>query len=63
MWRSYQIILKEGNGDQEYLRFSDIQDKNFEFMCSSIALDKVKLDCAETVQTKPTRNNSGFIAY
>ena len=32
-------------------------------MCSAIALDKVDLVCAETVEAKPTGNDSGFITY
>ena len=32
-------------------------------MRSTIALDKIDLDCAETVKDKPTVNGSVFITY
>ena len=32
-------------------------------MRSEISLGKVYLECAETVEAKPTRNDSGFINY
>ena len=32
-------------------------------MRSAISLDKVNLVCTETVNKKPTRNDSGFITY
>ena len=32
-------------------------------MRSKFALNKVNLECAETVKAKPTVNYSGFIAY
>ena len=58
----YQKILKEGNGDHKYLRCTDLWYNNFEVLRSEIALDKVNLECAETVKYKPTRNYSGFIS-
>ena len=63
MQRMYQKILKECNGDQKYLRCPDLRDKNFEVLRSSMALDKVDLVYAETVQYKINRNYSGFITY
>ena len=59
----HQNVLKEGNGDYNYLRCPDLQDNNFEVMSSEITLDKADLVCAETVKAKPTRNNSFFITY
>ena len=59
----YQSFLKEGNGDQKYLRCPDLQENNFDLLCSSIALDKVNLECSETVKDKSTKNDSGFITY
>ena len=32
-------------------------------MYSAITLNKVGLECAETVKYKPTENYSGFISY
>ena len=43
------------------LRCTDLQNKNYEVLRSTIALEKVNLDCSETVKSKPTRNDSGFI--
>ena len=50
----YQIIFKEVNGYHKYLRFTYIQDNNFEFLRSDIALNKVDLLREETVRAKPT---------
>ena len=55
--------MKEDNGDQKYSRCTDLQDNNFEVLCSEISIDKVDLECAETVKSKPTKNDSGFINY
>ena len=55
--------MKEGNGDQKYLRCTDLQDNNFEVMNSEIALDKVYLECAEKFKAKTNGNDSGFITY
>ena len=41
--------------------FPDLRVNNFEVMPSEIALDKVDIECAGTVKTKPTRNDSVFI--
>ena len=60
MQHMYKNILKEGNGDQKYIRWPDLWDNFFEVMSSTIALDKVKLMCAETVKDKPTINDSGL---
>ena len=51
----YQNILKEGNGNHNYLMCIYLQDKNFEVICSAIALDIVDMVCVETVKDKPTR--------
>ena len=59
----YQDILREFNGDQKYLRCPDLQDNKFDFLRPTISLDKVDLECAETVKAKPTGNDSGFITY
>ena len=59
----YQNILKEGNGDHKLLRFPDIPYKNFEVMLSAIVLYEVDLEYAEYIISKPTIDNSGFIAY
>ena len=40
----YQNILKEGNGDQKFLKCPDLLNKNFGVMRSEIALDKVNLE-------------------
>ena len=37
--------------------------KNIEVVCSEILLNKVYLECSETVKSKPTGNGSGFITY
>ena len=37
--------------------------QNFDVLSSAIALNKIDLDCAETVKSKPTGNGSGFITY
>ena len=37
--------------------------KTFEVIHSSFTLDKVDLECVETVKPKPNRNGSGFITY
>ena len=42
----YQKILKEGNGDHNYLRLIEVQDKNFDVLRSEIVLDKFDLVCA-----------------
>ena len=63
MQRMYQNIPKEGNADNKFLRCSDLQDKNFEVMCSEVTLYKVDLECAGTVKAIPTANASGFITY
>ena len=38
-----------------------LQDKKFEVLCSAVLLDKVDLECSETVKAKPTENDSGYI--
>ena len=63
MQHMYQDILKKGNGAHKYLRCPDLWDNNFEVLRSEIALDKVDLGCTETGNSKPTRNDSGFITY
>ena len=63
MQHIYQTPLKEGNGYHKYLQCPDIQDNNFEIMCSTISLNKVDLACSKTVKAKPTGNYSGFITY
>ena len=55
--------MKKVNSDQKYLRCLDILDKNSEVLRSAIPLDKVDLECAETVKAKPTGNDSGFVTY
>ena len=57
------MFLKEVNDDNKILKCLDIRDKNFEYLRSAIALDKIDLECAENVKAKPTGNDSGFIAY
>ena len=57
----FQIFLKEGNGDNKFLRCPYLRDNTIEVLCSEIALDKVDLDCAEAVKAKLTGNDSGFI--
>ena len=42
--------LKEGNGDHKYLRCPVISEYKFDILRSEIALDKIDLDCAETVK-------------
>ena len=59
----YQNILKEGNGDHIFLRCPYLEDNKCEIMRSDIALDKVDLECAETVKSKPAGNDSDFITY
>ena len=61
MKNTHRILLKEGNGDQNYLRCLYLQDNNFDILFSDMALYKVDLACAKTVKLKPTRNDSGFI--
>ena len=59
----YQNIFKESDSNHKFLRFPYLQDKNFEVLRSSTALDKVGLDSAGTVRAKPTVKYSGFITY
>ena len=59
----YKNTLKEVKGNQKYLIFPDLQDKNFEILRSAIILNKVDLVCAETVNNKSNGNDSGFIIY
>ena len=59
----YQNLFKEVNIDHNFLRYPDLRDNNFEFLRLTIALDKVNLDFAATVKSKPTGNDSVFIAY
>ena len=59
----YQKILKQFNGDNNYLRCPYLRDKNFEVLRLVIALDKNDLECAETYKAKPNGNDSGFITY
>ena len=54
-------ILKGGNGDHNYSRCQDIRDKKFEILHSAIALDKLNLECSETVDAKSTINDTYFI--
>ena len=63
MKRMYRQLLNEGNSEQKYLRCPDLWDNNFEVLRSSIALDKVDIECANIVKPEPTRNDSGFINY
>ena len=59
----YQIFLKESNGFHKFLRYSDLRENNFEVTSSEIALDKVYLKCVETVKSKSTGKDPGFITY
>ena len=59
----YQKLLKKGNSDHKLLRCPDLRYNNFEVICSVITLNKINLECAETVKAKPTGNDSGFITY
>ena len=59
----YQKIFKEVNGYKNYLICPYVWYNNFEVLHSVIELDKVDLECAETVKAKPTRNYSDFITY
>ena len=63
MQRMYQMILKEGNDDYTYLRRQYLGDNNFEVVFSEISLDKLDVDCAENIEAKPIRNDSGLITY
>ena len=63
MQHMYQNILKESDDYHKFLRCPDLWDNNFEVLSLEIALDKVDLECAETVKSKPTGNDSGFIPY
>ena len=59
----YNIFLKEGNGGHKFSRCIYLRDNNFEVLRSEITLDKVSIDCVETVKAKPTGNYSDFITY
>lgn len=59
----YQRLLKEGNRYHNDLRCPDIRNKFFEILSSAIALDKVDMECAETVISKTTGYDSGFIHH
>ena len=59
----YNDILKEFNGDHKFLRCTNLRNNSFEFMRSTIALDKLDLVCAETIKAKPDGNYSVFITY
>ena len=57
----YQKLLKEGNDDQRYLRYTDLLNNNFEFLRSVISMNKIDLECSKNVNTKLTGNDSDFI--
>ena len=59
----YQNLLKEFNGDHKFLRCPDLRDNNFGVLHSAIELDKVGLECAQTVEYKPNGNDSYFNTY
>ena len=59
----YNDLFKEVNGYHKFLRCTNLQNNNFEFMRSTIALDKLDLVCAETIKAKPDENYSVFITY
>ena len=59
----YHIILKEGYGNNNYLKCPDILYDNFMVLNSLIALDKLDLVCEKLLKNKPTSNDSGFITY
>ena len=61
--RVYHNFLKKNNDYRNLLRCLDLLDINFEVLSSSIALDKLDVECAENVEAKPTGNDSGFIKY
>ena len=63
MQRLYQRIFKVGSGDHKFLRCPYLQDNNFEVLCSSIALDKVGVERAGNIKSKPNGNGSSFITY
>ena len=46
----YQNLLKVSNSDNKYLMCPDLWENKFEVMRSKIALDKIDLECAETVK-------------
>ena len=58
IWHS---VLKEGNGDHKYLVCLDLWYNSFDFICTSISLDKLGLSCAEIFISKPTGNYAVFI--
>ena len=53
--------MKEVNGDDNYLGYVDLQDKNFEVMSTSMELVWVRLSCAENFRIKPTNDDAGFL--
>ena len=59
----YRRLLKEGNGDHNYLRCPDLQDTNFYILRSATALENVHLTCAKKVKAKSNINYSDFINY
>ena len=59
----YQNIFKEGIGGHKYLRCTYLRYTIFEVLHLEIELDKIDLDCAENIRSKPVRNYSGFITY
>ena len=61
--RMYQFFSKKVMTITHFLRCPDLQDNNFEVMCTSIALDNIDLECAETIKAKSTGNDSVFITY
>ena len=42
---------------------SDLWQKNFDVLRSEITLNKVYLECEDTVKSKPNGNDSDFITY
>ena len=57
MQHMYQMIFKVGDSDHKHLRCPDFWDEKFEVTHLEITLDKIDLDCAENVKSKPTGND------
>ena len=55
--------MKEDNGGHKFLKFPYIRDNTFGVLRSEIPSYEVDLECAGTVNAKPTGNDSGFITY
>ena len=63
MQHIHQNSLEEVNVNPKISMCSDFWQKNFDVLRSEIMLNKVYLECEDTVKSKPNGNDSDFITY